>query len=126
MISKNRVNPEGISRFRLGRHHVLDEPPADAITICRDICGVQAQVMSSAFLQLWARNHAITRTEVETALWQSRTLVKTSLMRETLHLIPADEFPVYIAALKPSPMAGALRVIAKFWIVRRQSDARTP
>ena len=125
MISKNRVNPEAISRFRLGRHHLLDEPPADAITICRDICGVQAQVMSSAFLQLWARNHAITRAEVETALWQSRTLVKTSLMRQTLHLIPADEFPVYIAALKPSRLAGALRVMAKFGIVRDEADALT-
>jgi len=125
MISKNHVNLEAIFRFRLGRHHLLDEPPADAITICRDICGVQAQVMSSAFLQLWARNHAITRAEVETALWQSRTLVKTSLMRQTLHLIPADEFPVYIAALKPSRLAGALRVMAKFGIVRDEADALT-
>jgi hypothetical protein len=125
MISKNRVNLEAISRFRLGRHHLLDEPPADAVTICRDICGVQAQVMSSAFLQLWARNHAITRADVETALWQRRTLVKTSLMRQTLHLIPADEFPVYIAALKPSRMAGALRVMAKFGIVRDEADALT-
>ena len=123
--SPSQVSPKAISRFRLGRHHLLAETPADAVTICRDICGAQAQVMSSAFLQLWARNHASRRAEIETALWQSRTLVKTSLMRQTLHLIPADEFMVYIAALKPSRMAGALRIMAKFGIVREEADALT-
>jgi hypothetical protein len=116
---------EAISRFRLGRHHLLDESPADAVTICRDICGVQAQVMSSAFLQLWARNHALTRSQIEAALWQNRTLVKTSLMRQTLHLVPADEFLLYIAAVKSSRMAGGLRIMAKFGIVREEADALT-
>jgi Winged helix DNA-binding domain len=122
---RTQLNLKAISRFRLGRHHLFDEAPADAVSICRDICGVQAQVMSSAFLQLWARNHAITRAEIETALWQARTLVKTSLMRQTLHLIPADEFLLYIAALKPSRMSGALRIMEKFGIARDEAEALT-
>jgi hypothetical protein len=81
--------------------------------------------MSAAYLQLWARNHAITRAEIESALWKNRTLVKTSLMRQTLHLIPADEFPIYIAAQKPSRLAGALRIMAKFGITREEADALT-
>src|SRR5712691_4879996 len=93
-----QIRTEAIARFRLRRHHLLDERPDDAVTICRDMCGVQAQVMSAAYLQLWTRNHAITRAEIESALWKSRTLIKTSLMRQTLHLIPADEFTLYIAA----------------------------
>src|ERR1700693_5529530 len=89
-----------IARFRLRRHHLLDDPARDAVTICRDMCGVQAQVMSAAYLQLWTRNHAITRAEIENALWKSRTLVKSSLMRQTLHLIPTDEFLLYVSALR--------------------------
>jgi hypothetical protein len=123
--SATLVNAEATSRFRLRRHHLLDEPPADAVTICRDVCGVQAQVMSSAFLQLWARNHAITRTEIEAALWQNRTLVKTSVMRQTLHLIPADEFSLYIAAVKSSRAAATLRIMARFGIDREEADALT-
>src|SRR4029077_16056255 len=57
----SQIRTEGIARFRLWRHHLLDDPPQDAVTICRDMCGVQAQVMSAAYLQLWTRNHAITR-----------------------------------------------------------------
>jgi hypothetical protein len=81
--------------------------------------------MSAAYLQLWARNHAITRAEIESALWKSRTLAKTSLMRQTLHLIPTDEFPIYIAAQKPSRIAGALRIMAKFGITSAEADNLT-
>src|SRR6266446_3355436 len=105
----SRTGIDSVAAFRLRRHHLLDEPPADAVTICRDVCGVQAQVMSAAYLQLWARNPSICRTEIDSALWESRALVKTSLMRQTLHLIPSDEFSIYIAALKSSRMADAFR-----------------
>src|ERR1700692_4547863 len=125
MPKSPHVDLSAISRFRLRRHHLLDEPATDAVTICRDVCGVQAQVISSAYLQLWARNHSLPRGEIETALWQSRTLVKTSLLRQTLHLIPAEEFSLYIAALKPSRMAAVLRLMSKFGIDREEAQALT-
>ena len=124
--SPSQVSPRAISRFRLGRHHLLAETPADAVTICRDMCGVQAQVMGPARLQLWTRNHALTRSEIEDALWKSRTLVKTSLMRQTLHLIPTDEFPLYIGALRRSRFAQAMRVMDRCGITRDESEALIP
>jgi len=126
MKPSSRLRPEDIARFRLRRHHLLEEPPADAVTLCRDVCGVQAQVMSAAYLQLWARNHAISKAEISHALWQTRTLVKTSLMRQTLHLIPADEFALYIAALRPSRVAQALRAMARCGVDREEGEALTP
>ncbi len=104
----------------------MDERPEDAVTICRDMCGAQAQVMSAAYLQLWTRNHAITRAEIEEALWKTRTLVKTSLMRQTLHLIPTDEFAIYISALRPSRFAQAMRVMDRCGITREESAALIP
>jgi hypothetical protein len=123
----SQIRAENIANFRLRRHHLVeeDDTPADPVTICRDVCGVQAQVMSAAYLQLWTRNHALTRNEIESALWTTRTLVKTSLMRQTLHLIPADEFPLYIAAVKRSRISGALRIMAKFGITPEEADALT-
>lgn len=61
--------------------------------------GVHAQLMSAAELQLWARVDNITPGDVQNALWQERTLVKTWLLRGTLHLLTAGDFPLYIAAL---------------------------
>ena len=114
---------EQIHAFRLRRHHLLDQSAKDLVTICRDVCGVQAQIMSAAQLQLWARNHAITPAMVNDALWKTRSLVKTSLMRQTLHLVPADEFPLYIAAHKSARAKAVLSIMARCKITRDEADA---
>jgi hypothetical protein len=114
-----------IAAFRLRRHHLSGNDGADPATICRDICGAQAQHLPSAFLQIRARNRNIARRRIEAALWDSRTLVRTSLMRQTLHIIPADEFAMYIAALKRSRVAAVLQVMARCKITPEESDALT-
>jgi winged helix DNA-binding protein len=126
--TKPQIRTDGIASFRLRRHHLQEDPfqEHDAVTICRDMCGVQAQVQSAAYLQLWTRNHAITRAEIENELWKTRTLVKTSLMRQTLHLIPTDEFAIYISALRPTRFAQALRVMDRCGITRDESEALIP
>ena len=63
------------------------------------ICGLHAQLLSSAELTLWARVEGLEPDAVERALWVERSLVKTWAMRGTLHLLPAVEFPRWQAAL---------------------------
>jgi len=104
-----------VSAFRLVRHHLADQQEAATLaTLCRDVCGIQAQVMTAAQMALWARRHDLTRAAIEVALWKRRTLVKTSCMRGTLHLLSAADFPVYIAALKPSRTQQMRRVMGKY------------
>jgi uncharacterized protein YcaQ len=121
-----QIRADAIANFRLRRHHLLDASSADAVTICRAMCGVQAQVMTAAYLQLWTRNHALRRAGIEDALWKTRTLIKTSLMRQTLHLIPTDEFAIYIAALRPTRFAQAMSVMDRCGITRDESEAIIP
>jgi hypothetical protein len=117
------ISPEQIHAFRLRRHHLLDRSAKDLVTICRDVCGVQAQIMSAAQLQLWARNHAITPAMVNDALWKTRSLVKTSLMRQTLHLVPTEDFPLYIAANRSTRVNSTFSIMARFKITRDEADA---
>lgn len=56
--------------------------------------------MSAAELSLWTRRRATKRSDVRTALWDARTLVKTTSMRRTLHLLPSRDFQMYIAAMR--------------------------
>lgn len=60
--------------------------------------GVQAQVMSAAELALWARVDGLRPADVQAALWQERTLVKTWAMRGTLFLFDAKDLPLVVAA----------------------------
>jgi uncharacterized protein YcaQ len=119
------LSPREIARFRLLRHHLLDARSSNPITISRDVCGIQAQVMSAAHVALWARNHNITRNAIGAALWRDRSLVKTSLMRQTLHLIPTDEFALYISAIKKSRVAAVLNTMSRFGITTKEVDAFT-
>jgi hypothetical protein len=114
-----------IAGFRLRRHHLSGGTRGDAVAICRDICGVQAQLMPAARLQIRARNPKIARADIEAALWQSRTLVRALAMRQTVHLIPSDEFPIYIAALQSSRVPPVLRIMARFGIEVEEADALT-
>ncbi|HET9832487.1 MAG TPA: winged helix DNA-binding domain-containing protein [Vicinamibacterales bacterium] len=89
-----------VAAFRLARHHLKDKSSASLVTVCADVGGIQAQVMSAAELSLWTRRRTTKRDEVRAALWERRELVKTTSMRRTLHLLPARDFPMYIAAMR--------------------------
>ncbi len=72
------------------------------LAVAKRLCGLHAQVMSSAELTVWARVEGVERGEVARALWEDRTLVKTWAMRGTLHLLASSELPLWHAALGTS------------------------
>lgn len=89
-----------IAAWRARRHHLHERAPADRmLRVAGELCGVHAQVMSSAELTLWARVDDLEPDAVATALWRDRTLVKTWAMRGTLHLLPAADYGLWQAAL---------------------------
>ncbi len=90
-----------VAHWRAARHF-LDKRASNErmLEVVSQICGVQAQVMSAAELALWARVQAITAEDVQNALWRDRTLVKTWAMRGTLHLLAADDLPLYVAGMR--------------------------
>lgn len=123
MNMKQRLKSSQIAAFRLARHHLADKNPVDLTTLCRDVCGIQAQVMSAAQMSLWARTHNLTRAEIETALYENRTLVKTNCMRATLHILGATDYPIYIAALKRSRVRQMFGHMARFGVTEAEGHA---
>jgi hypothetical protein len=73
------------------------------LAVASRLCGLHAQLMSSAELTVWARVEKLDREAVQRALWDERTLVKTWAMRGTLHLLPSTELSLWHAALSTSP-----------------------
>ena len=97
----------------MARHHLSVSAGSTLASVCRDVGGIQAQVMSAAELALWTRRRATRREDVQAALWERRDLVKTTSMRMTLHLLPARDFQMYIAAMKASSMASLYRLLKR-------------
>lgn len=93
-------NWEQVNAWRLTRHYLVQPAePEEWLDVVRAICGLHAQLMSAAELQLSARVRGLSPADVQSALWEERTLVKSWAMRGTLHLLAASEYPLYVAAL---------------------------
>lgn len=94
------LNWDQVNTWRLAQHHLLQrEDRQQMLDVVSQIGGLQAQVMSAAELQLWARIQNLLTTDVRDALWLERTLIKTWALRGTLHLLVTKDFPLYVAAL---------------------------
>jgi winged helix DNA-binding protein len=109
-----------LTRQHLGRRATRGE----ALGVVSQICGLHAQVMSSAELTLWARVEDLEAAVVPKALWEERSLVKTWAMRGTLHLLPAAELPMWVGAqgvLKPRYHAPSW--LRHFGLTREEAEA---
>src|SRR5205807_488333 len=92
-----------IAAFRLHRHHLDVRVPSSHLpNVVRDVCGVQAQVTAMARIALWSRLRDLTVDDVERALEQKRTIVKTWSMRGALHLLASNELLLYLRGLMPT------------------------
>jgi winged helix DNA-binding protein len=85
--------------FRLARHFLHPRGSAPIRDVVAALCGLQAQVFSAAELTLQARTDQVARGDLARALWRERSLVKTWAMRGTLHVLPADELPMWLAPI---------------------------
>jgi hypothetical protein len=81
------------------RQHLTSPGGASAVELARVLCGVQAQVPSSALQAIAVRQASPVAGEVDRALREDRTLVRCWSVRGTLHLHSADEAARYGAAV---------------------------
>jgi hypothetical protein len=92
---------------RLDRHALATpQHGARLVDIAGTMCGVHAQVLSAAELSLRLRIPGLTGLDVRDALWTEHSLVKTFGPRGTVHLLPAQDLPMWtgaLSAIPPSP-----------------------
>jgi Winged helix DNA-binding domain len=89
---------------RLRRHALLEPAPRDRLLdVVGGVCGIHAQMLPSAEISLGLRVAGLTRSALAEELWQRRGLVKTYGLRGTVHLFPAAELRLWLAALRAKP-----------------------
>ncbi len=94
------VSWEQVNDWRLAQHFLLKRAKRNQmLDVVERVGALQAQVMSAAELQLWARVDGLKPSDVQDALWKKRSLVKAWVLRGTLHLVTAEDYPIYVAAL---------------------------
>ena len=83
--------------WHVRRQHLAERlPRTKLLQLTSELCGLHAQVMSSAELTAWCRIEGLKRDDIAHHLWKTRKLIKTWAMRRTLHLLPAAEHSMWL------------------------------
>ncbi len=88
---------EQVLRWRIERQLLGGTRGRDAVEVARRVCGVHAQVTSSATAATALRTS--TTVDLDAELYERRTLVRTWAARGTLHLLPAADLGTWVAAM---------------------------
>ena len=100
-----------LGRATLARQLLLERERVSAVEAVERLAGMQAQEPRPPFLGLWSRVEGFEAEELLAAL-RGGDVVRAALMRGTLHLVSAREFPVVRSAVAPA-LDGALRGVLK-------------
>ncbi len=97
-----------LNRTTLLRQLLLRRRRLSPVHAIERLAGLQAQLASSPYLALWARLEGFERRSLERALLQGR-VVKALLMRGTMHLVSAADYPFFDAAVREARTLGRVR-----------------
>ncbi|MER0485069.1 winged helix DNA-binding domain-containing protein [Streptomyces sp. Edi2] len=84
------LDTRALNRATLARQHLLTRSDTTVPQAVAHLCGLQAQEPQEPFTGLFARLAGFRHTDLDDAL-TGRTVVRTHLMRRTIHLVTADD-----------------------------------
>ncbi|MEU9556404.1 winged helix DNA-binding domain-containing protein [Streptomyces fumanus] len=84
------LDQRALNRATLARQHLLTRGHTSVPEAVAQLCGLQAQEPQEPFIGLWSRLAGFRPADLDDAL-TGRTVVRTHLMRRTVHLVTADD-----------------------------------
>ena len=91
------LSDRALDRALLARQLLLERASLGPVAAIERLAGLQAQWSPAPYIGLWARLARFAIEDLERAL-ADHTVVKATVMRGTLHLLAAREFPFYATA----------------------------
>jgi hypothetical protein len=102
-----RLTTRQLNRATLARQLLLRREPVDVVEAVRRIVAMQAQEPASPYLALWSRVAGFDPGDLDAA-FADQAVVKSQLMRVTLHAVAADDYPTFHEAMQPTLRAARL------------------
>jgi hypothetical protein len=90
-----------LNRALLARQHLLRRSTASLPAMLESVGGLQMQYAPSGYVGCWSRLEGVTRSRVTRAL-ERRQVVQATLLRSTIHLVSAADYPVLFEATRQS------------------------
>lgn len=99
MIAERILTLRELNRATLARQLLLERATLAPLAAIKQLAGLQGQLSNPPYMGLWSRLHAFQRADL-THLLEQRQVVRTSMMRRTLHLTSAEDYMLFRPALQ--------------------------
>jgi hypothetical protein len=101
-VAERVLTLKELNRATLARQLLLERKKLGVLPAIERVAGMQAQWPPSPYVGLWSRLTGFKRESLERAV-RSGEVVKPTVMRGTLHLVTARDYPMFWWALRDMP-----------------------
>ncbi|HUH08219.1 MAG TPA: winged helix DNA-binding domain-containing protein [Egibacteraceae bacterium] len=98
-MSEGVLSTRALNRALLARQLLLERAKLPVTDALEAVGGLQTQYAPSGYIGLWSRLRDFRRDALTTAL-QERRAVQATLMRSTIHMVSAADYPLMTAAVR--------------------------
>jgi hypothetical protein len=98
-VADRVLSTRQLNRALLARQLLLERTETSIVRALERVAGLQAQYAPSAYVALWSRIRGFDRDALTKAL-EDRRAVQATLMRATIHLVSARDFPLFSVAVR--------------------------
>ena len=117
------IDPTRLARLRAAAQLIHRPVSArDPAEIARSIAGAQAQDSYAGPLTFRSRSRNLTATDVKRARTEDRSLLRTWLMRTTIHMIPTDDAGWWLSLFEPRIERDTRRRLSQLGMPSGQHD----
>jgi Winged helix DNA-binding domain len=122
-VATRGIDPARLARLRAATQ-LLHRPASanDPATIARSIAGAQAQDVYAGPLTFRSRSRKLTAVDIERARTEERSLLRTWVMRETIHMIPTEDAGWWLLVFEPAMERWTRRRLGQLGMPAGQED----
>ncbi len=104
------LSERALNRALLARQMLLERRRLRPVEAVERLGGLQTQYAPSGYIGLWARLEGFARADLTRAL-ERRSIVQGTIMRATIHMVSAADYPLFVAgrARRPPRVVAARR-----------------
>jgi len=122
-VQPRRIDPAGLARLRAATQLIHRPASArDPAEIARSIGGAQAQDVYAGPQHFRSRSRNLTAEDIRRARTEERSLLRTWVMRETIHMIPAEDAAWWLPVFEPAMERWTRRRLGQLGMPAGQED----
>jgi hypothetical protein len=98
-VAERVLSERALNRAMLARQMLLERRTLSPVKAVERLGGLQTQASPSGYIGLWARLEGFARADLTRAL-ERRAIVQGTIMRATIHMVSAAEYPLLVAGVR--------------------------